>query len=109
MIHAMTDLAIVLRTIGLVCSVAFVIRYSRMPWRSTREGRHLMSFSGTVAAFLAYATINNVAAALDDYVPPGHVDGDYPGRLALAVILYGAVAFEMWRRNRLLTLARRQH
>lgn len=106
--HLYIELAIIFRTAGLIFSVSFVLRYLRLPWRSTVEGRHLMSFSTVVALFLLYATVNNIAAYFDSYVPPGHVDGDYFGRLPIAVLLYGWVAYEMWKRNHLLTLARRQ-
>ena len=105
--HLLTDAGIVLRTLGMIFAGAFVVRYSRQPWRSTAEGRHLMSFSAIVAAFLAYATINNVMAWLDPTLPPEHADGDYPGRLLFGVALYGFVAWAMWRRNHLLTLALR--
>lgn len=106
--HTLIDIAIILRTVGMIFAAVFVIRYAQQPWRKTLEGRHLMSFSTVVALFLAFATLNNITAWIDDYVPPGHVDGDYPGRRVIGVVLYLAVAFEMWRRNHLLTLALRK-
>ena len=106
--QALFVLTIALRTIGMILAIVFAARYSRDQWRSTPEGRHLMWFSLIVAGFLAYATANNIAAWVDDYVPPGIVDGNYPGRLELGAIFYGWMAWAMWQRNRLLTRAHRQ-
>lgn len=99
------EAAIVARTVALVLAVMFAWRYSRRPWRTTREGRHLMSFTLIVAAFLVYATVNNVVTFLDAY--PSTPDGSYPGREVIGLALYMLVAWELYQRNRLLSLAYR--
>lgn len=105
--HIMFIIAVGLRTAAMLFAAGFVLRYWHMPWRATREGRHLMSFSAVVAITLAVATANQVIAALDDVPAPPRDDGAYPGRIEIAVVLYAWIAFEMWRRNRLLTRAQR--
>ena len=106
----MTALAIGLRLLGAVLALLFVVRYAwwarapRQPWWSTREGRHLMSFSLAVFAFLTFATVNNLTAWLDPTRP--EPDGMWPGQRWVAVALYAWVAWEMLQRNRLLAKAR---
>lgn len=101
--------AVTLRTAAMIFALSFVIRYWHLPWRSTPEGRHLMSFSAVVACTLAVATANQLVAYLDNVPAAPRDDGAYPGRIEISVILYIWIAFEMWRRNRLLTRARRDN
>lgn len=95
--------SVVARTAALVLALLFAYRYSRRPWRSTREGRHLMSFTLIVAGFMFYATLNHVVAVLDTV--PAMPDGHYPGREVAGLVLYMLVAWELYQRNRLLSSA----
>ena len=98
--------AVILRAVALVLAVVFTVRYSKRPWKQTAEGHHLMAFTIIVAAFLAYASVNNLVAYIDPTQPVA--DGPYHGRQVIGVLLYAAVAWELWQRNRLLTLASRE-
>lgn len=97
------EVAIMGRTSALALAVIFILRYAVRPWRQTHEGEHVMTLTFIIAGFMAYATVNNVMTYLDPATPP--VDGDYPGRAMIGLILYAAVAWELWERNHLLTLA----
>lgn len=95
------------RVVALVFAAMFVIRYSRRAWRSLPEGRHLMGFSVIVLCFNLLGVVNSITAWLDADSVGGHFRpaGDYPGRDEITVLLYAAVAYFMWERNRLLTRA----
>lgn len=96
------------RTVGMFLAWMFVARYARQPLRSTPWGGHLMGFGLVVGCFLSYATVNNIAIWLDPTTGPEIIDGDYPGRVGIGFVLYCWVAFEMYRRNELLSEAIRQ-
>lgn len=97
------EASILFRITTLLLSLIFVFRYARRPWRDYDEGEHIMVFTLIVAAFMIFATVNNITAYLDPASPP--VDGDYPGRTLIGLLLYLAITFELWERNRLLTSA----
>ena len=98
-------LTIAFRTVGMILAWVFVARYARYSWRASEEGRHLMGFSTVVALFLTYATANNVASWIDPDTTPANIDGDWPGRVLVGIVLYAGTAWFMWQRNRLLTNA----
>lgn len=97
---------IILRTTALILAVTFAMRYVRLPWRSTEEGKHLMGLTIVTAAFMAWATVNGVAAYLDPTVPS--LDGAYPGRAHIGYVLFFAITGELVNRNHLLTVAVRE-
>jgi amino acid transporter len=74
----------------------FAVRYSRLTWRRTREGRHLMGQSIVLAALL-WATLLAAAVPLPLWLA-----------LAVQVVLFAWLAFEATRRNRLLSLNQRE-
>lgn len=110
-VATITDLlvptAIVFRTATLALSITFLLRYDRVNWQATAEGRHLMAFTGLVAAFLAYASVNTLVQYIDGTVT-SRGDGAWPGQLIVAVVLFQWGAWVLWRRNRLLTIAQRE-
>lgn len=103
----LTTLTILLRSLGMVFAVAFLLRYLRLNWQATPEGRHLIGFTLIVALFLGYATANNIAMWLDPASSRG-IRGNWPGRSEVGAVLYGLVAWFLFQRNRLLTLAQRE-
>lgn len=94
----MRDVATVLVALGAVPAWLFVIGYSIRThggWRDSAEGRHLMSFTLVVALFLSLALTARVL---------GH-----PVWLTfVAVVLYGCVAYLLWRRFYLMMRATRR-
>ena len=74
----------------------FAVRYSRLTWGHTREGRHLMGLSAVLAAALwgtilfAFVPVPLVVAAVVQFA------------------IYGGLAFEGWRRNHLLSVNQRE-
>ena len=96
MIPVLLALALVLLVYCAGAYTVFAVRYSRLTWRRTREGRHLMGQSIVLAALL-WATL--VLAAVP--VPA------WAG-LAVQVVLFAWLAFEATRRNRLLSLNQRE-
>jgi hypothetical protein len=100
LLDVVVEVSIAARTVGLGLALLFAARYARRPWARSREGRHLMSFTLIVAAFLTYATVNNVISYFDSV--PNLPDGQYPGRNLVGLVLYMLVAWELYQRNRLL-------
>jgi amino acid transporter len=74
----------------------FAVRYSRLTWRHTREGRHLMGQSLVLAALL-WATLILAVVPVPTWAA-----------LTVQVVLFAWLAFEATRRNRLLTLNQRE-
>lgn len=74
----------------------FVWRYSRVTWQDTPEGRHLMRFSALLGiTFTATLVLNAVPT-------PAMVRG------IISVLLFWALAAELWTRVALLTIAQRE-
>jgi hypothetical protein len=72
--------------IGAFSTLAFIVRYmTNLPWRSTKEGRHLLAMTVSVSAFF-------VLYLVQAFVP------DWPGRqYLLIVLLVSLVANCVWR------------
>lgn len=87
--------SLILRVEAFVLAAGFCIRYARTTWHETDEGRHLMAFSGLVAAFMAVASVNSLV-------------GPYPWRGHVILTLYGLLAWLLWDRMLLLLQAQRQ-
>jgi len=92
----------VFRFLTFLFAATFIVRYSRRPWRSLPEGRHLMGFTCLVAAFMLWSLVNNIAAWLDPQPPTIRPDGKWPGRELVACVLFGFTAWYMYKRNTLL-------
>lgn len=95
----MTRTLIVISVVLLIYNAAgytlFALRYRRLTWKRTREGRHLMGQSSVLAALL-WTTL------LVYFVPVPLWLG-----LSVQVGMFAWLAFEATRRNRLLTLNQR--
>ena len=70
-------------------SWAFVLRYRRLDWRATDEGKHIMGFTFCVA----------VITSLSVEV---RLFGSWAGIYLVAILLYGWLAYLLWSRNWLL-------
>lgn len=83
--------------VGLCALLAwvFVLRYRRLDWRSTDEGKHIMGFTLCVAIF------TTLAAEV-------RLFGPWPGTLLVALALYGWLAYLLFSRNWLLHKAQRR-
>lgn len=82
----------------IACAVlawVFVWRYSRLTWRRTAEGRHLMRF--TILLGLTFTT----TAVLNVVPPPPIVS------VSVSLVLFGAIAAELYTRIALLHEAQR--
>lgn len=101
-IQWLSAIGLLLRLVTLVFTTIFIVRYSRRPWRTLPEGRHLMGFSCVVWAFMLFSVVNNFAAWMDPTPPTVRPDGYWPGRELTAVILFGFTAWYMYKRNALL-------
>jgi hypothetical protein len=97
MLTAATILAEVLMGACAVFGWVFVVLYSRVYWKVTPEGRHLMKF--TIALSLVFSL-----STLFQFTDPGMW-----ARVGLSIALFGWVAFELANRTRLLILAQRPH
>lgn len=74
----------------------FALRYSRLTWRHTREGRHLMGQSLVLAALL-WGTLLVAVVPIPAWAA-----------LVVQVVLFAWLAFEATRRNHLLTVNQRE-
>lgn len=74
----------------------FAIRYSRVNWRRTPEGRHLMGLS-RVLAIVLWGTLLAAAVPIPFWVAAVE-----------QVLLFGWLAYELNRRNRLFTARQRE-
>lgn len=86
---------LVLRIGCCVLAWAFVWRFSRVNWQGSYEGRHMMGFTLIVAIFMTFATSVTLF-------------GKYPGVDVVAVALYGWLAWLLWERHRLFSLAQKE-
>lgn len=84
-------LATLLLLVAAVEATRFAVRYSRTTWRRTREGRHLMRFTVALAIAL-WGTLILAVVPLPDWL-----------ELLIGVGVYAWLAFELNRRNLLLT------
>jgi len=92
----LASLAMALLVLGAVQAWAFAWRYSRDNWRRWAEGRHLMHFTVCLAWLLTATTLLQIIP-----VPLWLA-------AALSVVLFGWLDYELYRRHRLLTLAREE-
>jgi hypothetical protein len=93
---SLRDLTTLIVVVGAVPATAFPVLYAAWaPWWRSPEGRHLMGFTVTVAAFL-------------DLILAVRWLGPFPGLPAVLVVLYAAVALLLWRRLFLLIRAQRK-
>jgi hypothetical protein len=74
----------------------FVWRYSRINWKRTPEGRHVMRLTIALALMFTLTVAFNVAP-----VP-------VLWKAVASVVLFGAIGAEMWTRNTLLHDAQRE-
>lgn len=88
-------MATIFVAIGAALAWAFVVLYSRIEWRSTHEGRHIMGFTLMVAIILTLAV-------------EVRIFGPYPGLQIVAVLLYGWLVYLLASRVRLLLRAQRE-
>lgn len=79
----------VLVALAALLSWTFVLRYRRLDWRATDEGKHIMGFTLCVALFTTLAT-------------EVRVFGPYPGAIFVALGLYGWLVYLLFSRNLLL-------
>jgi amino acid transporter len=91
----LTFLSVLLLIYCAAAYTLFVVRYQRVTWNKTREGRHLMGQSAVLAAILG-ATL--LFALIDEPRWLG---------LTVQVALFAWLAFEATRRNHLLTVNQR--
>lgn len=75
----------------------FVFRYSRIHWKRTPEGRHLMRLT-TIIGLTYTATVLSFVLPMTLLV-----------RAIVSLVLFGAAAAEMWHRNALLHDAQHEH
>lgn len=95
MTTALLIVSVVLLAVCAVQATRFVVRYSRVPWRRTPAGRHLMGLTRALAVIL-WATMFLSVVPLPLWVA-----------LAVQAVAFGWLAFELSRRNRLFTIAQR--
>jgi hypothetical protein len=86
--------------VAAVESTRFTIRYSRVNYRRTPEGRHLMGLSRALGVAL-WTTLLSAAFELIAPIPLWVA-------AMVQTIVFGWLAFEMNRRNRLFTAAQRE-
>jgi hypothetical protein len=96
MIPVLLAASLALLVYSATAYAVFAARYSRLTWRHTREGRHLMGQSLVLAALL-WATLILAVAPVPSWLA-----------LTVQVALFAWLAFEATRRNRLLTLNQRE-
>lgn len=88
--------AIALLVLGAVQAWAFVFRYSRENWRKYAEGRHIMGFTVTLAVILSATLLGQLWRTMPLWLGA-----------TISAVLFGALDYELYRRHRLLTLAKR--
>lgn len=96
MTHVLVVASVALLIYNAAAYTIFALRYGRLTWKGTREGRHLMGQSRVLAALL-WTTL------LMAFAPPV----PRPVGLVVQVVMFAWLAFEATRRNRLLTLNQR--
>jgi cobalamin synthase len=94
-IPVLTVLTVALLTYCAAAYTVFVVRYSRLRWKASRMGRHIMGQSRVLAVML-WVTLVFLVAPVSLTVA-----------LWINVVLFGWLAFEATRRNRNLTLEQR--
>lgn len=83
-------------TVCAVLSWVFVAMYARVPWRRSREGRHLMRMTIILGSIFTLSVIFNVVP-----FPPLF-------NAAVSVVAFIAMAAEIWARIALLRRAQRE-
>ena len=81
-------------TVALLCWW-FVWRYSRIKWRSTPEGRHVMRLTVVLGLTFTFTVLFNT-------IPVSLLL-----KALVSLVLFGAIAAEMWTRINLLADAQR--
>lgn len=89
-------LGTVLRIACALLAWRFVIRFARVSWARSDEGRYLMGFGVIVAVFMTLASVVTL-------------HGPFWGYEFVAVALYGWLAYLLARQNQLLSKAQREH
>lgn len=82
-----------------LCAVlpwVFVTLYARLPWRRTAEGRHLMRMTTIMGVMFTASFVLNIAP-----LPP-------LWQAIVALVVFSAMAFELWARVALLLRAQRE-
>ena len=88
--------AFALLALNAILSWAFVVRFSRVAWWATPEGRHLMKFTAALALTFTLSLLFAV------------VDPKILTRLLLTIGLFAWIAFELANRIRLQGVAKRE-
>ena len=94
--NVLIALSVVFLIAAAVESTRFIVRYRKVTWRRTREGRHLMGFTRAFAASL-WATL--LLAVLP--IP-------MVAALVVQVLLFGWLAYAANERNRIFTANQRE-
>lgn len=97
--------AVVFALVGAVAAIVFVLVYSQPPfvWRTYEAGRHLMRFTGVIAAVLSWSFIAFLLRYFTDDADWVQTMIEY-GR----PVVFGLAAFMMVDRCRILFKARRE-
>ena len=97
MTTVLLDVSVILLAVCALQASRFVVRYSRVQWKRTPAGRHLMGLTRALALILWGTLVLSV-------VPLWLWLG-----LLIQATLFGWLAFELTRRNRLFTIAQREN
>lgn len=89
-LHWAEPIGLVLRAACAVAAWLFVWRFSRVNWRSTHEGRHIMGYTFITAIFMTLAT------AVTFF-------GHFRGIEVVTIALYGWLLELLWERHYLFT------